>query len=122
MNLADKIEVITGEPDAAEEILGLTAEEVNLLSDPLANADFGFSVEDQQVFVEALLNPPEPNEALKAARDRYVAQSPQSAQLDEAVPSGRIAHIPAVDRQVDPVLPARVVDVTIGSNRYRNPA
>jgi len=27
--------------------------------------------EDRRVFVEALLNPPEPNEALKAAADRY---------------------------------------------------
>lgn len=131
MNLADKINVVTGEPDAAEEILGLTAEEANLLSDPLNDAIYQVAEElGKEAAVSAIVQnhrlagaTPEELEVLAAeARDNIFGQSPESAQLDAAVPSGKVAHIPAIDRQIDSVPPAKPVDVVIVSSHIKNPA
>lgn len=125
MNLRDKIEIVTGESDAAEEILGLTAEEANLLSDHgiITGEDatsFMEQMESAKMTTERLEYLRSAAEESKRAEER--GQSPESAQLDAAIPSGKVAHIPAVDRQIDSVPPREPVDILVGTSRVKNPA
>lgn len=105
MNLADKINVVTGEPDAAEEILGLTAEEANLLGaiEPLVD-----------------VMPDEPELSAEDVSDEVLAEAREKV-FGSAISSSRIADIPAIDHQVDSVPPAKPIDVLVLTSHIKNP-
>lgn len=118
----EKVVIEPAEVGSAEEVLGFSQDESNALAAELATLDGGDKV-------PAVLNISTPEgwakgwveSELSNPINAVIPESEQDAMFVGAVENTQIAHIDAIDRQVDPVVTRGPIDIRICTSHVKNP-